>query len=168
MAVAPLGRARCDIDSAGVPARLPRSSAERAWLGDPDPLRHRHGASSIATPGATARPAALPPRAWAPGPQANTTVTRPALAARFPDLRRRFVFEYYPWYDTDPWYHWNDDEHTPPIDVVASSMPRLGPYDTYDLRILEQHARWMAEAGVGAINLSWWGRGTTPISRCRG
>ena len=25
--------------------------------------------------------------------------------------------------------------------------------------MLEQHARWIADAGVGAINLSWWGRG---------
>ena len=69
------------------------------------------------------------------------------------------MFEYYPWYDTDPWFHWNDADHAPPLDVTASSMPRLGPYDTYDLRVLEQHARWIAEAGVGAINLSWWGRG---------
>jgi hypothetical protein len=81
------------------------------------------------------------------------------LRSRFRDLRRRFVFEYYPWYDTDPWFHWNDADHTPPLDVTASSMPRLGPYDSYDLRVLEQHARWIAEAGVGSINLSWWGRG---------
>ena len=58
------------------------------------------------------------------------------LAARFADLRRRFVFEYYPWYDTDPWFHWNDADHVPPLDVTASSMPWLGPYDTYDLRVL--------------------------------
>ena len=109
-----------------------------------------------------AQPRGRPPWRRGPAPpvsQASATVTPPALGARFPDLRRRFVFEYYPWYDTDPWYHWNDDDHTPPIDVTASSMPRLGPYDTYDVRVLEQHARWMAEAGVGAINLSWWGRG---------
>ena len=81
------------------------------------------------------------------------------LRGRFPDLRRRFVFEYYPWYDTDPWFHWNDADHAPPLDVTASSMPRLGAYDTYDVRVLEQHARWIADAGVGAINLSWWGRG---------
>jgi len=81
------------------------------------------------------------------------------LQARFPDLRRRFVFEYYPWYDNDPWFHWNDADHVPPLDVTASSMPRLGAYDTYDVRVLEQHARWIAEAGIGAINLSWWGRG---------
>ena len=25
--------------------------------------------------------------------------------------------------------------------------------------MLEQHARWIAESGAGAINVSWWGRG---------
>ena len=38
-------------------------------------------------------------------------------------------------------------------------MPRLGPYDSRDLRVIEQHARWIAESGVGSINVSWWGRG---------
>jgi hypothetical protein len=140
-------------------ALWPGSAAERAWLGLPDPTRHRHGASSIATPGATARPPAVATLTGRVRPQTTANDAAPTLAARFPDLRRRFVFEYYPWYDTDPWYHWNDDDHTPPVDITASSMPRLGPYDSYDLRVLEQHARWMADAGVGAINLSWWGRG---------
>jgi hypothetical protein len=28
------------------------------------------------------------------------------LTTRFPDLRRHFVFEYYPWYATDPIRSW--------------------------------------------------------------
>ncbi|BCS33817.2 hypothetical protein TBR22_A30450 [Luteitalea sp. TBR-22] len=132
---------------------LPRTPAERAWLGLPDPARHWRGASSIASPGTVGPSLGAGATQAAPGTSAAT------LAARFPDLRRRFVFEYYPWYDTEPWFHWNDADHTPPTDITASSMPRLGPYDTYDLRVLEQHARWIAEAGAGAINLSWWGRG---------
>src|SRR5207244_2473001 len=32
---------------------------------------------------------------------------RPPLSQRFSDLPRHFVFEYYPWYRTDPWFHWN-------------------------------------------------------------
>jgi hypothetical protein len=136
-------------------ARWPASASERAWLGLPDPARHRRGLSSIGA----ARAARSPE--WRA--TAATQVTAPAdphpLAARFPDLRRRFVFEYYPWYDSDPWYHWNEAGRTPPLDVSASSMPRLGPYDSWDPRVIEQHARWMTEAGIGAINLSWWGRG---------
>jgi hypothetical protein len=159
-----LGRAApLPVTSGMAPARAhgdrrSLSAAQRAWLGLPDPARHWRGASSIAAPGASRRPSF----GAVPGSQGGRTQASPflrPLAERFPDLRRRFVFEYYPWYDSDPWYHWNDSDHTPPLDVTASSMPRLGPYDTYDLRVLEQHARWIAEAGVGAINLSWWGRG---------
>lgn len=135
------------------PGRRPVTAAERRWLGLPDRSQGFRGASSIATPGATAAPQHV-----GPGTRLRTAVPRP-LATQYADLRRRFVFEYYPWYDTDPWYHWNEAGRTPPLDIAASSMPRLGPYDSYDLRVIEQHARWIAEAGVGAINLSWWGRG---------
>jgi hypothetical protein len=80
------------------------------------------------------------------------------LRSRFADLRRRIVFEYYPWYASDPWRHWDQWERRPPLDVAATAMPRLGPYDSRALGVIEQHARWIAEAGVGAINISWWGR----------
>lgn len=138
------------------PARWPRTRAERAWLGLPDPQRHRRGLSSVAAPGVQ-RPRTPIGPLKTPAPIVSGPVQ--ALAARFPDIRRRFVFEYYPWYDSAPWFHWNDNDHQPPQDITASSMPRLGPYDSYDVRVIEQHARWIAEAGVGAINMSWWGRG---------
>ena len=38
-------------------------------------------------------------------------------------------------------------------------MPLLGAYDSRAVAVLEQHARWIAESGIGAINVSWWGRG---------
>jgi hypothetical protein len=81
---------------------------------------------------------------------------RPGSAFR--DLRRHFVFEYYPWYGTDPWFHWNESGRVPPADIAASSYPLLGPYDSRSTAVLERHAAWIAEAGVGAVNLSWWGR----------
>jgi hypothetical protein len=90
-----------------------------------------------------------------------------ALGARlapFADLGRHFIFEYYPWYGTTPWVHWDENQRVPPFDIAAASVPLLGPYGSTDSRILEQHARWIAEAGVGAINLSWWGR-DDPIDR---
>jgi Glycosyl hydrolase family 99 len=79
------------------------------------------------------------------------------LRRRFRDLRRHFVFEYYPWYANDPWRHWDQWDRRPPIDIAATSMPLLGPYDSRSRATLERHARWIAESGVGAINLSWWG-----------
>jgi hypothetical protein len=83
---------------------------------------------------------------------------KPFSLSRFRDLRRHFVFEYYPWYRTDPWEHWDEAGRTPPHDIAATSYPRLGPYDSLELPVLEQHARWIAETGAGAIDLSWWGR----------
>ena len=82
------------------------------------------------------------------------------LRERYRDLRRHFVFEYYPWYGTDPWRHWDGSGRTPPAELSASSLPLLGGYDSRAVKTIEQHARWIADAGVGAINLSWWGRGS--------
>ena len=81
------------------------------------------------------------------------------LRRRFPDLRRHLVFEYYPWYATDPFLHWQQWDRVPPLDLAANTVPHLGAYDSRSVAVLEQHARWIADAGVGAINVSWWGRG---------
>jgi len=36
-------------------------------------------------------------------------------------------------------------------------MPLLGAYDSRSRATIEQHARWIADSGVGSVNLSWWG-----------
>jgi hypothetical protein len=99
---------------------------------------------------------ALMPRAlFGQGPGAQV---RP-LAQRFPNLRQHFIFEYYPWYGGPPDYvHWDYLGRRPPFDLGVTYVPRLGPYDVRSKAVLEQHARWIAESGVGSIALSWWGR----------
>lgn len=82
------------------------------------------------------------------------------LRQRYADLHRHFVFEYYPWYASDPYRHWQQWNRQPPLDVAATSMPLLGPYDSRDRTVLQRHARWIRDTGIGAINLSWWGRGS--------
>jgi glycosyl hydrolase family 99 len=82
------------------------------------------------------------------------------LRERFRDLHRHFIFEYYPWYGTSPWRHWDGSGRVPPGEISAADLPALGGYDSRSARVLEQHARWIVEAGVGAVNLSWWGRGS--------
>lgn len=79
------------------------------------------------------------------------------LRERFADLPRHFIFEYYPWYHADPWFHWDQWDRNPPDDIAANHVPRLGPYDSRSRAVIEQHARWIAESGAGAVNLSWWG-----------
>lgn len=82
------------------------------------------------------------------------------LRARFPDLRRHFVFEYYPWYANAPFRHWQQWGRQPPVDLASNHVPRLGAYDSRSTEVIEQHARWIVESGVGVVDLSWWGRGS--------
>jgi len=83
-----------------------------------------------------------------------------ALRVRYPDLARHFVFEYYPWYGSNPFKHWNQDGRRPPADLAANYVPLLGAYDSASTAVLEQHARWIKDSGAGAINVSWWGQGS--------
>jgi len=83
-----------------------------------------------------------------------------SLKNRFPDLARHFIFEYYPWYGVGPFRHWNQDGHVPPADLASNYVPLLGAYDSASTAVLEQHAIWMKSAGAGAINVSWWGKGS--------
>jgi hypothetical protein len=96
----------------------------------------------------------------ASGPRVQPAQAAPALSARFADLRRHFVFEYYPWYWADPWWHWDESDRRPPDDIASNYLPRLGPYDSRSRAVVEQHARWIVESGAGAVNLSWWGPGS--------
>ena len=133
--------------------------AQRVAYGIPVPGRQWRGDSSVGAAARAGTAVVAPARAVEPAPE----VPGPSAdgLARFGDLRRHFVFEYYPWYRTQPWEHWDEAGRTPPEDIAATSLPRLGPYDSLDLHVIEQHARWIAESGAGAIDISWWGRGSS-------
>jgi hypothetical protein len=106
-------------------------------------------------------PAVVPKRPRLPREIPEIRPGRATLANRFPDLRRHFVFEYYPWYGGPPDYvHWDFWNRRPPDDLASPYVPHLGAYDVRDRRVLEQHARWIADSGVGGVALSWWGRGS--------
>jgi len=81
------------------------------------------------------------------------------LTQKFSDLRQHFIFEYYPWYGGPPDYdHWDYLDRKPPFDLSATYVPQLGAYDVRSTAVIERHARWIVQAGVGSIALSWWGR----------
>jgi hypothetical protein len=102
-----------------------------------------------------------PPNPGPPtGPAPSEWAAFAAKLAVFRDLRRHFIFEYYPWYQNNPYRHWDEGGRNPPIDLGVFAVPALGPYDSRDAKVIEQHARWIAEAGVGAVNISWWGQGS--------
>ena len=83
---------------------------------------------------------------------------RKVLQERFSALKRHIIFEYYPWYANDPFRHWQQWGRVPPVDIATNLVPQLGPYDSRSTAVIEQHARWIVESGVGVVDLSWWGR----------
>lgn len=80
---------------------------------------------------------------------------------------------YYAWYGNvavdGNWSHWNhlfltnwkkEDKkvyptgrHTPPDDIGSNFYPLLGPYSSRDPKVIDQHMRWMQQAGIGMILL---------------
>ena len=133
-------------------ASISRYVTRRSFLG-------RAGAAlavGLGARSAEARPTTQPVAATVHG-----AASPGSLWWRFSDVRQHFIFEYYPWYGGPPEYtHWDYLGRVPPDDLSAPYVPRLGAYDVRSTSVLEQHARWIHEAGVGAIALSWWGRDT--------
>lgn len=139
---------------------FPGASGGRAWPGRPRGLAGWQRESSV---GAALR-AGRPLPAFAPRPRSPLAQPGPDPRAvrlqRFQDLRRHFVFEYYPWYGADPYVHWDQWDRQPPRELASNYLPRLGAYDSRSAAVLEQHARWIADSGAGAVNVSWWGQGS--------
>jgi hypothetical protein len=136
----------------GSPSRSPLPSYSTEWA----TFFRRESSVAAALRSGRGLPSSAPSPllSLAPSPSAST------LAERFPDLDRRLVFEYYPWYGRDPWRHWNEAGRNPPHDLASEYVPRLGAYDSRSRDAIEQHARWIASSGAGAVSLSWWGRGS--------
>ena len=70
--------------------------------------------------GAASSAASLLPAPWAwAAPPSEPEDASPL--ARFPDLKRHFVFEYYPWYGGPPAYeHWDYLDRKPPYDIASA------------------------------------------------
>jgi hypothetical protein len=146
----------------GRQARVARAflGSARTGLGFAEPSRQVRGDSSVT---AALRAGDLRPilqRPALPNAPFDWEATGALLRGRFKDLRRHFLFEYYPWYGTNPWRHWDEADRVPPVDLASNYMPALGAYDSADAKVIERHAEWIAGAGAGAINLSWWGPGS--------
>jgi glycoprotein endo-alpha-1,2-mannosidase len=43
--------------------------------------------------------------------------------------------------------------------------PKLGTYSSSDLSTMDTHLRWISEAGIGTIIVSWWGAGSYEDNR---
>jgi glycoprotein endo-alpha-1,2-mannosidase len=88
----------------------------------------------------------------------------PGPAAAADDLPPEIVAFYYPWYETPQydgqWRHWQERGHAPSLDIASDYYPLLGAYSSFDPQVVEQHMRWLLQAGVSVIAVSWWGPGS--------
>jgi hypothetical protein len=55
--------------------------------------------------------------------------------------------------------HWEKVEEANKRIGSSTHYPALGPYDSHDAKLLEQHCRWAKEAGVSGFIVSWWAQG---------
>lgn len=94
----------------------------------------------------------------AAAPAASSSPPPPVARASSGDV----VAFYYAWYGNPAfdgeWVHWNDPRLgiRPPGDISSDYYPKLGAYSSRDPAVLRQHMRWLRQARVGVIALSWW------------
>ncbi len=76
---------------------------------------------------------------------------------------------YYPWYGTaardGAFLQWRQNGHAPPADIASDFYPARGVYSSADATVLDAQMAEIAQAGVGEIVSSWWGRGSTEDRR---
>src|SRR5437867_3962573 len=70
---------------------------------------------------------------------------------------------YYGWYGNSSvsgnWVHWEKVDEAGKHIGSSSHYTTLGPYDSHDPKIVEQHCRWAKEAGLTGFIASWWAQG---------
>ena len=112
--------------------------------------------------GACAPASAPPPTAGPPSPTAAPPTSAGITPTPAPSYK--VAAFYYPWYGAPQfdgkWIHWQQHGHTPPADISSDYYPVLGPYSSNDPAVVDQHMRWLRQAGVGVIIVSWWGQGS--------
>jgi hypothetical protein len=84
----------------------------------------------------------------------------PAAGAESPSTTDRAAIFYYPWYSNPAkdgrWAHWYV-EHDGASVLSTPYYPARGLYSSSNARLVSAQMREIAETGVGAIVVSWWG-----------
>lgn len=106
--------------------------------------------------GVNPRSALLPRSALA----AATPRTVKVLERAVPKLVLAF---YYPWYGNPQgpsgrWFHWERVSYA--SIGTSTDYPLLGPYDSWDPRVVRSHIAMAKAAGIDGFVCSWWGIGS--------
>lgn len=79
---------------------------------------------------------------------------------------RRVMTFYYPWYGivSGPGgagrvVHWEHIDQANKNIEASTHYPALGPYDSHDPNVIDQHCKWAKRAGIDTFIVSWWGHG---------
>jgi glycoprotein endo-alpha-1,2-mannosidase len=92
-----------------------------------------------------------------------------AIAGGHPSAGGEASVFYYPWYGTPQrdggYLHWDQDGHTPPLDLATSYYPARGPYSGSDPAVVAAQMREIAGAGIREVVSSWWGWGSLEDQR---
>jgi hypothetical protein len=75
-------------------------------------------------------------------------------------LPRHVLAFYYGWYGNPEhsghWVHWEDVDASKKTIGSSAHYPKLGPYDSHDPKIVEQHCQWASQAGISGFIATWW------------
>ena len=78
---------------------------------------------------------------------------------RWEKVPRQVLAFYYPWYGNPGtsgyWKHWEKVDEQKKSIGRATNYPLLGPYDSHDPKVVEQHCRRAKQAGVTGFIVSW-------------
>jgi hypothetical protein len=76
------------------------------------------------------------------------------------NVPKKVLAFYYAWYGnpqvSGKWVHWHDVDEANKRIGSSTHYPLLGPYDSHDPKVVEQHCRWAKEAGIDGFIVSWW------------
>jgi hypothetical protein len=79
---------------------------------------------------------------------------------RWTKVPKKVLAFYYGWYGNPKvsgrWVHWHEVDETNKRIGNSTHYPQLGPYDSHDPKVIEQHCRWAKEAGIDGFIVSWW------------
>jgi hypothetical protein len=107
-------------------------------------------------------PSTSPTETTIPAQASESKTPETISTAEEPDPSYKVAAFYYPWYGNPTidgeWIHWTQNNHLPPDDIGADYYPALGAYSSNDPAVVEQHMKWLRQAGVGVIISSWWGK----------
>lgn len=151
----------------------------------PLPCAHRRAARAVVAVATAAAVVLLARRCDAtaePSTDARTQTTSTTPVST-PGLEGHTIAFFYLWYgsvDVDgAWQHWDHEvlphwqesvrqqypsgvRFTPPEELHAPFYPQRGPYSSRDVATLRAQMAELADAGVTAVALSWWGRPDHP------